>query len=80
MFSDRITDITRLDSIQSALVARWFIKGELSARYMKMETDMYQPHTGHKKYDQDLTQGRTGELASRGEKSQKFGSRNTHIC
>jgi hypothetical protein len=47
MFSDRITDVTRLDCIPS--VAWWlFKKGELSARYMKTATDMYQLHTGHK--------------------------------
>jgi len=56
IFTDKVTGVPRLDCIPS--VAWWLIKkGELSARYMKTATDMYQLHTGHKKYDQDLTQG-----------------------
>jgi len=79
IFSDKITGVVRLDCIPS--VAWWLIKkGKLSARYMKTATDMYQLHTGHKKYDQDLTQGGAWELASSDEKRKKFGSRKTHIC
>ena len=50
----------------------------------EMATDVYQPHTGHKKYDDDLTQlhetGELAQLASSGDKSKSLVSRNSHIC
>ena len=47
----------------------------------EMATDEYQPHTGHKKYDGDLTQVQeTGEVASSGDKSYSLVGRNSHIC
>jgi hypothetical protein len=68
MFSDKIADITRFDFIRSVLVQG---RTPCRSRLYEMATDGYQPHTGHKKYD-DLPPRETRELADSGEKSENL--------
>ena len=75
----------RLYDIVGTVVDHWHEMRSSSQRrpLYEMATDEYQPHTGHKKYDDDLTQPQeTGELASTssGEESNSLVSRNSHIC